>query len=295
LWKNAGTDEIFWESPWGKGRPGWHIECSAMSMKYLGESLDIHGGGKDLIFPHHENEIAQSEALTGKQFSKYWLHNGLVKVNGQKMSKSLNNGILLGDLLAEYNGDVIKLTLLQNSYRSDLNIMDGIFENNESRIYAAYKLLAKINKEYNGVEADPENELAKRIKKEFLDAMNNDFNTALATANLFGYISELTKMVNKNVDPAGIVAAKNMLLEVYGVMRLLQVDPEEAVMKTKEKYLKKAGLSFNEVDGMLATWYESKQSKDFAKADEIRNTLSEKGISVSDRQGIVEWDILFKK
>lgn len=295
LWKNAGTDEIFWESPWGKGRPGWHIECSAMSMKYLGESLDIHGGGKDLIFPHHENEIAQSEALTGKQFSKYWLHNGLVKVNGQKMSKSLNNGILLGDLLAEYNGDVIKLTLLQNSYRSDLNIMDGIFENNESRIYAAYKLLAKINKEYNGVAADPENELAKRIKKEFLDAMNNDFNTALATANLFGYISELTKMVNKNVDPAGIVAAKNMLLEVYGVMRLLQVDPEEAVMKTKEKYLKKAGLSFNEVDGMLATWYESKQSKDFAKADEIRNTLSEKGISVSDRQGIVEWDILFKK
>ncbi len=295
LWKHAGTDEIFWESPWGKGRPGWHIECSAMSMKYLGETLDIHGGGKDLIFPHHENEIAQSEALTGKQFSKYWLHNGLVKVNGQKMSKSLNNGILLGDLLSDYNGDVIKLTLLQNSYRSDLNIMDGIFDSNESRIYSAYKLLSKINREFAGVEPDSENELAKRIKKEFLDAMNNDFNTALATANLFGYISELTKMVNKKADPAGIVAVRDALLEVYGVMRLLQLDPEAAVNNTKEKYLKKAGLSFAEVDEMLQTWYKSKSEKDFATADEIRNKLSEKGISVSDRQGVVEWDVIFKK
>ncbi len=295
LWKHAGTDEIFWESPWGKGRPGWHIECSAMSMKYLGETLDIHGGGKDLIFPHHENEIAQSEALTGKQFSKYWLHNGLVKVNGQKMSKSLNNGILLGDLLKEYNGDVIKLTLLQNSYRSDIHLMDGIFDRNESKIYAAYKLIAKINKEYGDVAANPECEFAARIKKEFLDAMNNDFNTALATANLFGYISELTKMVNKKAEPSCIVAAKNMLLEVYGVMRLLQLDPEKAIADTKSKYLKKAEITWEEADSKCATWYESKQAKDFAAADEIRNYLSEKGISLSDRGGIVEWDVMFKK
>lgn len=133
LWKNAKNDEIFWDSPWGQGRPGWHIECSTMSMKYLGETIDIHGGGRDLIFPHHENEIAQSESLTGKQFSKYWIHNGLIKVNGQKMSKSLGNGILLGDLLKEYNSDVIRMTLLENNYKSDLNIVDGIFDLNEKK------------------------------------------------------------------------------------------------------------------------------------------------------------------
>jgi len=145
LWKNAGDDEIYWESPWGKGRPGWHIECSAMSMKYLGETLDIHGGGKDLKFPHHENEIAQSEALTGKQFANYWIHNGLVKVNGQKMSKSLGNGILIEDLIKKYNPDTVKMTILQNNYRSDLNIMDGMFEQVEEKIYNIYKLFTQIN------------------------------------------------------------------------------------------------------------------------------------------------------
>ena len=141
IWKSAGDDEIFWDTPWGKGRPGWHIECSTMSRKFLGDTLDIHGGGRDLLFPHHENEIAQSEALTGKRFSNYWLHNGLVKVNGQKMSKSLGNGILLEDLLKEYNSDVIKITLLQNQYRSDINVIDGIFDQYEGKVYSIYKLI----------------------------------------------------------------------------------------------------------------------------------------------------------
>ena len=110
LWKTAGADEIFWQSPWGVGRPGWHIECSTMSMKFLGETIDIHGGGRDLIFPHHENEIAQSESLTGKPFVLYWLHNGLIKINDQKMSKSLNNGILIEDMLRDYNYEVIRMT-----------------------------------------------------------------------------------------------------------------------------------------------------------------------------------------
>ena len=133
LWKTAGADEIFWQSPWGVGRPGWHIECSTMSMKFLGETIDIHGGGRDLIFPHHENEIAQSESLTGKPFVLYWLHNGLIKINDQKMSKSLNNGILIEDMLRDYNYEVIRMTLLENSYRSDINIVDGIFEQNEEK------------------------------------------------------------------------------------------------------------------------------------------------------------------
>lgn len=295
LWKHAGDDEIFWESPWGKGRPGWHIECSAMSMKYLGETLDIHGGGKDLIFPHHENEIAQSEALTGKQFSKYWLHNGLVKVNGQKMSKSLGNGILLADLLAEYNGDVIKLTLLQNSYRSDINIMDGIFESNENRIYTMYKLLDKIARDYADVAPAEKSEFAARIKQEFLNAMDNDFNTALAIANLFGYVQELTKMVNKKADPAEIVAVRNMLLEVYGVMRLLQLPPAEVIAQTQNKYLAKSGLDRETVEEKMHAWKQLKDAKDFAGADAIRNELAAKGIALSDRQGYAEWDIVKAK
>lgn len=291
LWKKAGNDEIFWESPWGKGRPGWHIECSTMSMKYLGETLDIHGGGKDLIFPHHENEIAQSEALTGKQFSKFWLHNGLVKVNGQKMSKSLGNGILLGDLLREYTPDVIKLTLLQNSYRSDINIMDGIFDSNEGKIYEAYKLLDKINEKYSN-ETAGSSDFADKIKKEFMEAMDNDFNTSLATANLFGYIQELSKLVNKNTPAGEILAIRDAIKEVYGVLRLLRDDPKTVISFVKNKYLTKAGISAEEADEALKAWLEAKAEKDFAKADIVRNGMAEKGILLmQDRTGGSYWDV----
>lgn len=294
LWKKAGTDEIFWESPWGKGRPGWHIECSTMSMKHLGESLDIHGGGKDLIFPHHENEIAQSEALTGKRFSKFWLHNGLVKVNGQKMSKSLGNGILLGDLLRDYTPDVIKLTLLQNSYRSDINIMDGIFDSNEGKIYEIYKLLDKINKKYAGFEAKEHSELGDRIKKEFVEAMDNDFNTSLATANLFGYAQELTKLVNKNTPADEILNIRDSLLEVYGILRLLRDDPTDVIGFVRGKYLAKLGVTEEEAETALKDWLAFKAEKNFAGADEVRNRMAEKGITLStDRSGESSWDVKF--
>ncbi|MBO7503657.1 MAG: cysteine--tRNA ligase [Clostridia bacterium] len=295
LWKHAGDDEIFWDSPWGPGRPGWHIECSTMSMKFLGETLDIHGGGKDLIFPHHENEIAQSEALTGKQFAKYWLHNGLVKVNGQKMSKSLGNGILLGDLLKEFNGDVIKMTLLMNSYRSDINIMDGIFDSNEEKIYDIYKLFAKIDSLAEDVKPAEGCELSARIRREFTEAMDNDFNTALAVANLFGYVNELTKLVNKNMI-AEAVDVKNTLKEVYGVLRLLNMDPAEAVRGTREKYLKLSGVTKEEADAQLAKWVSLRNAKDFAGADPVRNAMAEKGIVfATERGGGSYWDVKIGK
>ena len=134
LWKSAKPGEPFWHSPWGDGRPGWHIECSAMNMQAFGEQIDIHGGGRDLIFPHHENEIAQTEALTGKQFAKYWIHNGLIKVNGQKMSKSLGNSLLLADLLEKYHPEVIKFALLQTNYRGDINVTDALFPEAEKHM-----------------------------------------------------------------------------------------------------------------------------------------------------------------
>ncbi len=295
LWKKAGNDEIFWESPWGKGRPGWHIECSTMSMKYLGETLDIHGGGKDLIFPHHENEIAQSEALTGKQFSKYWIHNGLVKVNGQKMSKSLNNGIVLKDVLDQYVSDVIKMLLLSNSYRSDLNVVDGMFDVLENRVFSIYKLFAKIDEAYKDVIPDYTCPYCNRIKDEFKNAMDNDFNTALTIANLNKYISDLTVFVNKGTEtPARVVAIKNTILEVYGVIRLLNEDPISVVERIRNKYLDKNGITQSEVEVLLDKWNDARLQKDFQTADGIRAELSAKNILITLNKGVAGWEVALK-
>ena len=162
LWKSAKPGEIFWKSPWGDGRPGWHIECSAMNYYHLGDEIDIHGGGRDLIFPHHENEIAQTEALTGKPFAKYWLHNGLVKVNGQKMSKSLGNSIFLRELLDKYDNEIIRFALLQTSYKNDINITDNLFDDAKKHLAGFYKILKQV--EDMGINDAAKNET---IDKEF--------------------------------------------------------------------------------------------------------------------------------
>ena len=205
LWKSAKEGEIFWESPWGKGRPGWHIECSAMNKAAFGEQIDIHGGGRDLIFPHHENEIAQTEALTGKQFVKYWTHNGLIKVNGQKMSKSLGNSLLLNELLEKYSDEAVKFALLQTNYRNDINITDNLFPDAEKHLYEFYSTLLTVNKvldKLRGMELTLSNEeaiaaaeVADKVEREFNECMNDDFNTALALSNLFGYFKEMKKML----------------------------------------------------------------------------------------------------
>ena len=174
LWKSAKEGEICWDSPWGKGRPGWHIECSAMNREAFGEQIDIHGGGRDLIFPHHENEIAQTEALTGKQFVKYWTHNGLIKVNGQKMSKSLGNSLLLADLLDKYSDEAIKFALLQTNYRNDINITDELFPEAEKHLYEFYSTLAVVDKVMDKLRGmdftlDTSNaaDIAEKVDKEF--------------------------------------------------------------------------------------------------------------------------------
>ena len=173
LWKSAKPGEICWDSPWGKGRPGWHIECSAMNRTAFGDQIDIHGGGRDLIFPHHENEIAQTEALTGKDFAKYWIHNGLIKVNGQKMSKSLGNSFLLADLLANYSAETIKFALLQTNYRQDINIIDNLFPEADKHLYEFYKDILAV--EESGLKSDG---FTTEIDEAFDKAMDDDFNTA---------------------------------------------------------------------------------------------------------------------
>ena len=294
LWKNAKDDEIYWDSPWGKGRPGWHIECSAMSMKYLGETIDIHGGGKDLIFPHHENEIAQTEALTGKQFSRYWMHNGLIKVNGQKMSKSLNNGILLEDILKEYNYEIIRFTLLENNYKSDLNIVDGIFNENEKKIYNIYKLFNQIDTKYNNILPEENSKEKKLIEEEFKETMDNDFNTSVALANLLKYISEMNKYLNEG-NIQRVVNIKASIIDIYKVLGLLQQDSMSIINEIQNKYLKKNNITKDEIEELINERLKLKDLKKYEGADKIRTYLLSKGITLKDINNVTEYETVFRK
>ena len=293
LWKKALDDEIWWESPWGRGRPGWHIECSTMSMKYLGEQIDIHGGGKDLIFPHHENEIAQSESLTGKQFSKYWLHNGLIKVNGQKMSKSLNNGILLEDLLREYNPEVIRMSLLENNYRSDMNVIDGALEQHEEKIYHMYQLFSEVDK-LGKENLDKESSIYQEIDKEFRMAMDNDFNTSLAITHIFKWVSEIRKLMkNLNNDTISqMIQIKESLVSIYKVLGLLQQNSNIVIKDIQNKYLTKYQIKEEEILEKIESRNEYKKNKDWEQADSIRKELMDRGILIKDSSLGTEWDIV---
>lgn len=287
LWKSAKAGEIYWESPWGNGRPGWHIECSTMSMKYLGEQIDIHGGGKDLLFPHHENEIAQSEALTNKQFARYWIHNGLVKINSQKMSKSLGNSILIEDLLKKYDSDAIRLAILQNNYRSDLNITKDMFNINQNKIYSIYKLFNILDEK--GIST---NKIVIDIEKEFKAAMDNDFNTSLAIANLFNYISEITKNINNN-NYEDALSIKNEIVRIYNVLGILNKNSKDIISEIKDKFLTNNNISIEYINNKINERKNLKNNKEYLLADKIREELSMQGILLEDKKEDTKWEINF--
>ena len=272
LWKSAKPGEISWDSPWGKGRPGWHIECSAMNRKAFGDQVDIHGGGRDLIFPHHENEIAQSEALSGKQFVKYWTHNGLIKVNGQKMSKSLGNSIVLSDLLDEYNYETVKFALLSTNYKNDVNITPDFFTEAEKHMYGFYKIIAEVEK--SGLKSD---KFTESIDKEFDEAMSDDFNTALALSNLFGYF----KTVKAELAANDVKAAEdvNQIRKTYSLLGLFTENADDFIKQVEAK------ITSSVPDEVIAVAEERKQAranKDWAKSDELRDKLKSLGYSVKD-------------
>ena len=268
LWKSAKEGEPFWNSPWGKGRPGWHIECSSMNKKAFGEQIDIHGGGRDLIFPHHENEIAQTEALTGKQFAKYWIHNGLIKVNGQKMSKSLGNSLFLKDLLDKYSAETVKFALLETNYRVDINVTDNLFPDAEKHLkdfYSVYKLA-----EEKGIKLDGEN---KAIDDEFNACMDDDFNTALALSNLYGYFkSAKAKLANNDLS---VGADLNQIKNTYSLLGLFT--------KHYSEVLKEEAVEIPEdIKAIAEERFLARQNKDWAKSDELREVLSQKGYEIKD-------------
>ena len=302
LWKSAKPGEIYWESPWGKGRPGWHIECSAMILNTLGETIDIHGGGRDLLFPHHENEIAQSEALTGKKLANYWTHCGLIKINGEKMSKSLGNSLSIRDALKMYNYEVIKYVLLSKHYATDMDIHDSDYKIAEEHMYYFYSTIKKMNEfimanagDANGEKLD--NETLKTIVPKFIEVMDDDFNSALAISNLhiiFRDINNMMKTANKaNIQIVANTLAKALedIKSVYKILGFFEQELDEFINKMREKYLNKLNINTNEIEEQINKRAEAKKNKDYETADAIRAELDKKGILLNDTKDGTTWDI----
>ncbi|MCD8041019.1 MAG: cysteine--tRNA ligase [Clostridia bacterium] len=272
LWKAAKEGEIYWNSPWGNGRPGWHIECSAMNRAAFGEQIDIHGGGRDLIFPHHENEIAQTEALTGKRFVKYWTHNGLIKVNGQKMSKSLGNSLLLEDLLEKYTNEAIKFALLETNYRNDINITDNLFPEAERHLTEFYKVIKAVEEKFgNGGNGNAE------IDNEFNRCMDDDFNTALALSLLYGFFKKVSaKLAAGDATAAGDVW---QIKKTYSLLGLFTKDADGYLKEVADK--NKEEIPADIVELAERRW-QAKKNKEWALADTLRAELDGRGYAVKD-------------
>ena len=272
LWKAAKEGEISWNSPWGKGRPGWHIECSAMNRAAFGDQIDIHGGGRDLVFPHHENEIAQSESLTGKQFAKYWTHNGLIKVNGQKMSKSLGNSILLEDLLKKYSNEAVKFALLQFNYRADINLTDGIFDEAEKHITYFYNIIKKVEDKYG-----KGGKGCKSIDDDFNRDMSDDFNTALALSRLFGLFKSISVKCEKG-DPS-CAEEVYQIRKTYSLLGFFKKDAGEYLAWVAGRDGEEIP---EEVKNLAEKRWQAKQDKNWAQADGLRAKIDALGYTVKD-------------
>ena len=267
LWKMAKPDEPSWDSPWGRGRPGWHIECSAMSTCCLGNHFDIHGGGMDLQFPHHENEIAQSEGATKEKFVNYWMHNGFVRVDEEKMSKSLDNFFTVREVLKTYRPEIIRFFILSSHYRSPLNYSTEQLEDAKAALTRLYTALRDV--ETTSVECDAE------YKKRFSNAMNDDFNTPVAVAVLF----DLTRDLNSHkTDKTKANILATTLKELAAVLGILQDEPENFLKGTEIQ----DGLSEDEISQQIQARIEAKKNKNWAQADQIRDELKEQGIILED-------------
>lgn len=284
LWKAKKPGEPSWESPWGEGRPGWHIECSVMSTKFLGESIDIHCGGQDLMFPHHENEIAQSEAYSGKQFSNYWMHNGYININNEKMSKSKNNFFTVREILEDFDGEVLRMFILQAHYRNPINFSRELIEaskNGLERLYNAkenleYKLGIATGDQMTDEEMQIRNNL-ESYKTKFIDAMDDDVNTADAIAAIFELVREINTQVTDSSSKAFIQDCLTLYLELTGVLGLLN--------KTK-------GDLDSEVEALIEERQAARKAKNFARSDEIRDQLRDRGIVLEDTPQGVKWSYI---
>jgi cysteinyl-tRNA synthetase len=305
LWKAAKPGEPSWPSPWGEGRPGWHIECSAMSQKYLGDTLDIHGGGKDLIFPHHENEIAQAEGATGKPFVRFWLHNGFVNIEKEKMSKSLGNFLTIKEILKEHHPEVVRFFLLSRHYRSPIDFSSQGMEEALGNLERFYQTLAGINKviaEEKASESVPEGlspeemavyRRAEEFPNQFEEAMDDDFNTAVAMAALFELSHDLNRLLQRPSSHAPQVLYKGR--EVFAlageVLGIFQDDPQSFLEAEKERKAEKLTFTTEEIEKLIAERNKARKKKAWARADEIRDQLASQGIILEDTAKGTTWRV----
>ena len=321
LWKASKPGEPSWESPWGKGRPGWHIECSVMSQKYLGETFDIHGGGRDLIFPHHENEIAQSEAATGKPFVRYWIHNGFVNINKEKMSKSLGNILTIKEILKDWHPEVLRLFFLSHHYRSPVDYSDDSFIEAKSGLDRFYTTLKSMRDELAGVPSPSTGEPPKlpspltgegggrgvsitevrqaieSLQSRFEEAMDDDFNTAQALGYFYDLQTHLNSFLslskgNPTEEIASLLRKGLHYFSTMGwVFGLFRDDPERYLDQQKKEGLNKLNLSEEEILRSIEERNAARKEKNWKRADEIRNDLLSKGIVLEDAPSGTIWKI----
>ncbi|MBQ9846291.1 MAG: cysteine--tRNA ligase [Clostridia bacterium] len=275
LWKGAKPGEPSWPSPWGDGRPGWHIECSAMSQRYIGETIDIHCGGQDLIFPHHENEIAQSEAASGKDFAHYWMHNGYINVDNRKMSKSLNNFFTVREVAGVYGYEPIRYLMISSHYRSPINYSAEIIEQSRNALDRLYNCRENLVFRMKSAESGEKTADFSQFVDEFITAMDDDLNTADAIAALFNLTREINTMLGGNPTKEDCEEALRVFTELSGVLGL--------VYNVKEDNIDE------QVEEMIRQRTEARKNRDFATADAIRDKLKEMGITLEDTPQGVKW------
>ena len=304
LWKGAKPDEPFWESPWGKGRPGWHIECSAMSEEHLSLPLDIHGGGQDLIFPHHENEVAQTEAATGKEFSRFWVHNGFVQINAEKMSKSLGNFKTIRDILEQYLPEVLRMFLLARHYRSPVDFTPDAMDETEKNLKRLYETLALLDDVLAGAEPNG-GKLPDDLKQEFTGyvdgwttAMDDDLNTAAAIGQMNGLLHLINRVLDdkalrKNAEVRAILDTVREKFGEWGhVLGVGLLAPRDFLADLKTCRAKRKSIDLSQVESLMQERQTARQNKDFTASDQLRDRLAALGVEVRDTPQGAVWDVM---
>jgi cysteinyl-tRNA synthetase len=279
LWKSSKPGEPSWDSPWGSGRPGWHIECSAMSYYHLGEQIDIHGGGNDLVFPHHENEIAQTESLTGKPFASYWVHNGMLQLAGEKMSKSLGNLVSVDEFLEEHDADVLRMMILNSSYRSPLTFSEETISHSERAIDRLRSALRPATPDSHDAPYDELTNQIETTRKLFIETMDDDFNTAGALGHLFDLVRKINQARDAGVDDAGLKPAQLLLLELTGVLGL----------HLDQKAPARGGQAAAFIDLLVEIRTELRTQKLWVLSDQIRDRLAKLDVILEDSKTGSTW------
>ena len=299
LWKGEKPGEPAWDAPWGRGRPGWHIECSAMSEKYLGQTFDIHGGGLDLIFPHHENEIAQSEAAHHAPLSRVWMHAGFLELENAKMSKSLGNVVRLRDALAKVDGEALRLFFLSSHYRNQLAFSDEALADAEKRMEYFYETLQRLDERLSGraVKPGPLHGSPEAHLRAFEEAMDDDFNTAGGLAALSGLFGQLNEYLDKPPTPdrdtvvRTLAALRSAATTMGGVLGILQSSPPAWLERRRDRLVAQRNLDRALIERLIAERSEARKQKDFARSDAMRNRLLEMGVELRDGAGGTQWKV----